>query len=142
MLRNLSNAKTKDKGVKKMSTDALQMPKNYVIMDVEEMTYLEGGSSHFFSRQACRDGLAAIGMRPETFIAAALTFALARTMIKRVSMVSGLLGSVVTLILGWAAGQVIEFGRAIARGALNNGVDVWWNWNIFREPIGVNYSVR
>lgn len=124
-----------------MSTYELQMPKNYVLMDVEEMTYLEGGS-HFISRTACRDGLAAVGMRPETFIAAALTFALAKTLITRAAAVSGLLGGVVGVVLGWAASQVIQFGTAVARGALNNGVDVWWNWNIFKEPIGVTYSVR
>jgi len=120
---------------------ALVMPSSYAVMSEEEMMYLEGGK--FISKSKCIEGLAVIGMSPNTYIAAALTYTLAKCLIRKVCTALGVVaGAVVGCILGWAAGQVILFGKSLARGALNKGVDITWNMNPFKACIGVNASVR
>ena len=122
-------------------TAALKMPSSYAVMNEEEMTYLEGGAKTLTKNQ-CIDGLVAVGIStPQAAIAGALTYAVAKTLINKVASICGLAAKVVTVILSWAASQVVNFGVAIARGALNNGVSIYWNMNIFKEPIGVGYSV-
>ena len=120
---------------------ALVMPSSYAVMNEEEMTYTEGGK--FISKSKCIEGLAVIGMSPSTYITAALTYTLAKCLIKKVCIaLGGAAGAVVSFILGWAATQVINFGKALARGALNKGVDITWNMNPFKACIGVNATVR
>lgn len=121
---------------------ALVMPSNYAVMSEEEMTYTEGGTT-VMSKSQCCDGLAKIGIAsPQIAIAGALTYTLATKLINKVATVAGVAAKVISLVLSWAVGQVVQLGVAIARGALNKGVSIWWNWNVFKEPIGVNYSVR
>lgn len=60
----------------------LVMPSSYAVMDEEEMTYMEGG--RFVSKSQCVMGLAGIGMSPSTYISAALTFTLAKCLIRKV----------------------------------------------------------
>ncbi|MFM1525212.1 hypothetical protein [Helcococcus bovis] len=96
----------------------------------------------FITKSECARGLGLLGISPGTYIAMAGSYVLAKKLIGYVSNISGIAGKIVGIILSWAAGQVINFGLALARGAINRGVDVYWNWNIFREPIGVGYSVK
>lgn len=120
---------------------ALVMPSSYAVMNEEEMTYVEGGK--YISKSDCINGLCAIGMNPSTFIAATLTFTLAKKLIQKISStLGGFFGWVVGLVLGWAGSQLIAFGVGLARGALNKGVDVTWNWNIFTGPVGIECAVR
>ena len=122
---------------------ALVMPSNYVVMNDEEMTYIEGGASKFISKSKCIDGLASVGINcPSVAIAGALTYTLAKCLIRKISTLCGLAAKVVTFVLTWAAGQVISFGVALARGAINKGVTVGWNWNPFRDAIGVTADVH
>ena len=122
-------------------TCAMQMPSNYVSMDTEEMEYLEGGA--YYSKAQCTKALATLALSPYTIIAGALLYTTAKLLVKKVSaMFGGIAGWAVGAVLAYAGSQIIEFGVALARGALNNGVDVFWNWNIFRDSIGVQYSVR
>ncbi|MDE5777977.1 MAG: hypothetical protein K2I10_05655 [Lachnospiraceae bacterium] len=122
---------------------ALVMPSSYAVMSEDEMTYVEGGASKFLSKGKCIDALVAIGINsPQLAIAGALTYTLAKCLIRKISTIAGLAAKVVTFILTWAAGQVVAFGVALARGALNRGVTVGWNWNPFRDPIGVTASVK
>lgn len=122
---------------------ALVMPSNYVVMDEEEMTYVEGGASKFISKGKCIDGLAMIGINsPQLAIAGALTYTLAKCLIRKVATIGGLAAKVVAFVLTWAASQVVAFGVALARGAINRGVTIGWNWNPFRDPIGVVANVR
>ena len=105
------------------------------------MEYLDGGA--FYSKYECKTALAALGMNPATYINVAMSYTLAKLLIKKVSaMFGGVAGWAVGTILAYAGSQIITFGSALARGALNKGVDISWNWNIFRESIGVSYSVR
>lgn len=120
---------------------ALVMPSNYAVMDENEMTYVEGGKT--MTKNQCIDALVAIGIAsPQLAIAGALTFMLAKVLIGKIANFAGIAAKVVTVILSWAASQIVNFGVAIARGALNRGVNVYWNWNVFKEPVGVCYSVR
>ena len=120
---------------------ALVMPGSYVVMSEEEMTYVEGGKT--LTKKQCLNGLAMIGINsPQLAIAGALTFTLAKCLIRKVACLGGIATAVVGAILTWAAGQIITLGRAIARGAINKGVSITWNWNIFKNPVGINYSVR
>lgn len=120
---------------------ALVMPSSYAVMDEEEMYYVEGGK--YLSKNQCINGLATIGINsPQLAIAGALSFTMAKMLIRKIAAFAGIAAKVVTFILSWAAGQIVNLGVAIARGALNRGVDIYWNWNLFKEPIGVGYSVR
>ena len=102
---------------------ALVLPSSYAVMDEEEMTYLEGGKEIAnLSKKQCINGLCAIGLSPQVAIAGALTYTLAKCLINKVSKFGGLATAVVAGILTWAAGQVIAFGKGLARGALNNAV--------------------
>ena len=104
---------------------ALVLPSSYAVMDEEEMTYLEGGKEIAnLSKKQCINGLCAIGLSPQVAIAGALTYTLAKCLIT------------------WAAGQVIAFGKGLARGALNNGVRVSWNWNPFKEAVGIGITEK
>ena len=120
---------------------ALVMPSSYAVMNEEEMTYVEGGAEKTMTKNQCIDGLVAVGISsPQVAIAGALTYTMAKMVINKVATLCGLVAKVVTVILSWAAGQVIQLGYAVARGALNNGVKIWWNWNLIKEPIGINYN--
>ena len=122
---------------------ALVLPSSYAVMDEEEMTYLEGGKEIAnLSKKQCINGLCAIGLSPQVAIAGALTYTLAKCLINKVSKFGGLATAVVAGILTWAAGQVIAFGKGLARGALNNGVRVSWNWNPFKEAVGIGITVK
>lgn len=122
---------------------ALVMPSNYVVMDEDEMIYVEGGASKFFSKSQCKQGLATIGINsPQLAIAGALTYTMAKCLIRKVSALGGLMTKVVTFVLTWAASQVVAFGVALARGAINRGVTIGWNMNPFRDVVGVTASVR
>ena len=119
------------------------LPSSYAVMDEEEMTYLEGGKEIAnLSKKQCINGLCAIGLSPQVAIAGALTYTLAKCLINKVSKFGGLATAVVAGILTWAAGQVIAFGKGLARGALNNGVRVSWNWNPFKEAVGIGITVK
>ena len=122
---------------------ALVLPSSYAVMDEEEMTYLEGGKEIAnLSKKQCINGLCAIGLSPQVAIAGALTYTLAKCLINKVSKFGGLATAVVAGILTWAAGQVIAFGKGLARGALNNGVRGSWNWNPFKEAVGIGITVK
>ena len=122
---------------------ALVMPSNYAVMDEDEMSYVEGGATKFFSKGKCIDSLVMIGINsPQLAIAGALTFTLATCLIRKVATFCGLAAKVVATILSWAASQVVAFGVALARGAINKGVTIGWNWNPLREPIGITASVK
>ena len=101
---------------------ALVLPSSYAVMDEEEMSYVEGGALSKVDK--------------------ALTYTLAKCLINKVSKFGGLATAVVAGILTWAAGQVIAFGKGLARGALNNGVRVSWNWNPFKEAVGIGITVK
>lgn len=47
----------------------LVLPNNYVVIDEEEMMYLDGGA--YLSKRACQGICAALAMSPGTFIALA-----------------------------------------------------------------------
>lgn len=122
----------------------ITMPSSYAVMDEDEMCYTEGGVDiASMSKSQCIDALCQIGINsPQVAIAGALTYTLAACMVRKLSTICGLAAKVISTILTWAAGQVVQLGVAIARGALNRGVDIYWNWNVFQEPVGVGYNVR
>lgn len=122
---------------------ALVMPSSYAVMDEEEMTYVEGGASKFVSKSNCIDGLAGIGISsPYLALTGALCYTMAKMLIRKISKIAGLAATIVSFVLTWAVGQVVAFGVALARGAINKGVYIGWNWNPLREPIGVTATVR
>ena len=122
-------------------TGVLQMPSNYVGMDAEEMEYLDGGV--YYSKNQCEMALAVLCLNPNTIIAGALLYTTAKLLVKKVSaLFGGVAGFLVGTVLSYAGAQIILFGTALARGALNNGVDITWNWNIFKDSIGISYSVK
>ncbi len=123
---------------------ALDMPASYALMSEDEMCYTEGGGEiASMSKSQCIDALVKVGISsPQVAIAGALTYTLAACMVRKLSTICGLAAKVVTTILSWAAGQVVQLGVAVARGAMNKGVDIYWNWNVLKEPVGVGYSVR
>ncbi len=122
---------------------ALVMPSSYMVMDEDEMSYTEGGEAKYLSKQQCINGLISVGINsPQAAIAGALTFTLAKLFIKKVAAFCGVAAVVVSTILSWAATQVVNFGISVARGAINNGVTISWNWNPLRDPIGINATVH
>ena len=119
----------------------LVLPSNYAVMDDEEMMYLEGGA--FYSKTQCLNVLGAVGVNPGTYITVAMSYTLAKIVIKKAAACfGGLAGWAVGTILAYAGSQIITFGKALARGAVNKGVNISWNWNIKRDSIGVTYSVK
>ena len=120
---------------------ALAMPSSYVDIDRDEMEYVDGGA--YYSKRDCQIVFGALAINPATYIGGAMSYTLATLFIKKVSaMFGGLAGWGVGLILSYAGSQIITFGTVLARGALNRGVDVSWNWNFFKDSIGISYSVR
>jgi hypothetical protein len=121
----------------------LVMPSSYAMMEEDEMMYVDGGASKFFTKGQCIDSLVAIGINsPQLAIAGALTFTLAKCLIRKVAAIGGLATAIVTFVLSWAASQVVNFGLALARGAINKGATIGWNMNPFKNVIGVTCSIR
>lgn len=117
------------------------MPNSYVDVDRDEMEYLDGGQ--FYSKNDCRLALAALAINPSTYLNIAMSYTLAKLLINKVSaMFGGVAGWAVGVVLTYAGSQIITFGAALCRGAINRGVDISWNWNIFKDSLGVVYSVR
>lgn len=124
--------------------DVFFMPSSYVVMDENEMCYTEGGAQiSSMTKSQCIDALTMAGISsPEIVLAGALTFTLAKTLVAKLALAGGIASVVVEAILAWGAGQIVELGYAVARGALNNGVDIYWNWNPLTGDIGVGYNLR
>ena len=120
----------------------LQKLINQVVLIDYTIIILGGKEIANLSKKQCINGLCAIGLSPQVAIAGALTYTLAKCLINKVSKFGGLATAVVAGILTWAAGQVIAFGKGLARGALNNGVRVSWNWNPFKEAVGIGITVK
>ncbi len=118
----------------------LTMPSSFAVMEEDEMMYLEGG--YFVSKTDCINGIAAAGMNPSTFINAALTVALVSKAVRWVATkFGGIWGVVAGMLASWAGSQVVALGLGLGRGALNKGVDIVFNLNPFKDPIGVNCTV-
>ena len=124
--------------------DEIFMPSSYVVMDENEMCYTEGGAEiSSMTKDQCIDALAMAGIAsPEIVISGALTFTLAKVLVGKLALAGGLASKVVEAILAWGASQVVALGVAVARGAMNNGVDIYWNWDITKGAVGVGYTVK
>ncbi|VOS03197.1 Membrane protein [Streptococcus pneumoniae] len=67
----------------------LVLPNNYVVIDEEEMMYLDGGA--YLSKRACQGICAALAMSPGTFIALAGAAVLTKNILKLEALEVGLL---------------------------------------------------
>lgn len=117
---------------------ALVMPSSYAVMDEEEMTYTDGGT--FLSKSKCRDIICGLGMNPSTFVAVALTVALATKLVNKITRYCGALASVVSWCLRYAGACVLNLARAVGGGAVCKGVDISWSWNPF--DFGLNSNIH
>ena len=118
----------------------LVMPMNYEYLEQEEMMYLDGGA--YISRANARQAIFAMGMNLNSYIAATVSVTVVVKTVKWISKkFGGAWGWVAGVIAGWAGSQVLEVARGIGRAALNNGADISWNWNPFKDTFGVNVTV-
>ncbi|HFH0858271.1 TPA: argininosuccinate lyase, partial [Streptococcus pneumoniae] len=79
----------------------LVLPNNYVVIDEEEMMYLDGGA--YLSKRACQGICAALAMSPGTFIALAGAAVLTKKLINYIK-VGGLGGWLIGAAAGVLAG--------------------------------------
>lgn len=82
--------------------ETLVMPMNYVVMDNDEMEYVDGGE--LYTASECRNFAAQMGMTGQGLIAAAAGAAIVSTIVKWAKNVGG--------FWGWAIGAVV--GVAVA----------------------------
>ncbi|VOU13242.1 Membrane protein [Streptococcus pneumoniae] len=102
----------------------LVLPNNYVVIDEEEMMYLDGGA--YLSKRACQGICAALAMSPGTFIALAGAAVLTKKLINyiKVGGLGGWLIGAAAAVLAGAAGRI---AYCIGYGALNRGCDISGN---------------
>lgn len=122
-------------------TGAMVLPQNAVVMQEEEMRYLDGGK--YFSRKACRSVFTAMAINPTSVVAGAFAvYSIAKLVIKCAGTIGGILGVVIKGVGTWAAGQLYQMTMGLAKGALKNGVDMTFRINISKYQFGVSYTVR
>ncbi|MDS5167318.1 argininosuccinate lyase [Streptococcus pneumoniae] len=102
----------------------LVLPNNYVVIDEEEMMYLDGGT--YLSKRACQGICVALAMSPGTFIALAGAAVLTKKLINyiKVGSFGGWLIGAAAGVLATAAGKI---AYCIGYGALNRGCDISGN---------------
>jgi len=109
------------------------------------MEYIDGGG--FVSKNTCINIFLSLAISPAVVFAAGCgALALARKSASLIKCIftgaGGFLGAIVGLAIDYALSQVAVLITGLAYGAQNNGVDIWWNWNIFMDTPGVKYNVN
>lgn len=116
-------------------TCALQMPSSYVLMDTEEMEYLDGGL--YFSNSQIKGIVTAIGLSAANpgsvaAVTAAVKYSAAWLVVKFGAL--GLKGVIVGAALGgWIASQAKTIGERFFSALMKRkGVDfgISWKWGV------------
>ena len=111
----------------------LVMPSNCVVMDEEEMTYVEGGA--YYSGKDCRQICAALVGSGAAMILAAGTAAIASKIFKYASVIGGVLGKVISAVVGLAIAGLCKIAYGLGYGAVSGrGVNISacpWPWESF-----------
>ncbi|CVO39901.1 TPA: argininosuccinate lyase [Streptococcus pneumoniae] len=103
----------------------LVLPNNYVVIDEEEMMYLDGGGA-YLSKSDCQGICAALAMSPGTFIALAGAAVLTKKLINYIKF-GGLGGWLIGAAAGVLATAAGKIAYCIGYGALNRGCDISGN---------------
>ncbi|MDQ2086711.1 hypothetical protein RBH29_09765 [Herbivorax sp. ANBcel31] len=130
--------------------DALVMPSNCVVMEREEMTYLEGGSSIYISNSQLQNALISVGLtciaNPMGVIAAGVIASKIKTAATALGAKWGLLAGPKGSIIGAAIGLAISgFAASTIADALIQGKGIgiavkYTGWG--NIPYGASMSVK
>ncbi len=93
---------------------ALVMPKNYAVVDEEEMTYVDGGAT--FSSNQCKNFVAALGLCSGQALIAIAAGAVAVTKLKKLFSTFSVLGGPLTFILNLAIGVIATAAGKVLYG--------------------------
>lgn len=120
---------------------ALQFPSNYVLIDAEEMEYLDGG--YKITKKECSDICAAICLTPTYTAIAMVGVILPQKAVKAVSLTGGFVGWAAGTLLSTAIGvvgsQLLTMARGLIAGALvENGVDFSFAVNCGKNQFGLS----